>query len=266
MQSSIMSPPKITTKIIKNNDIAYIKIPTFMSFGDFNMNDFFTSIQNYKYLIVDVRNNGGGSILTAKQLISKLITKPVSITNYLCAKNTPLINNNIAQQEFSFYDEFKILSDKEKNNLSILPSEVKNSNYNVYKVKYNLNPDPTHFNGKVFVLTNSGCFSATDMFCNTIKRIGAATLVGDYTGGDGILLSPSLLNLPYSNYNVLIYSWVIGIQDDGVINQISHTAPDYYITQTKESLINSLTKTDNPFYYDTVFKECLNIIDKDENK
>lgn len=255
------SSADVVTKIVKDNEIAYLSVPTFKYVDMDKVDSFISSVQNYKYLIVDMRNNVGGSMLLSKELMERVASKPKSITNYICVKNTPLILSK-NKLPYNYYDQTQMLNSNEKNSLSILPQFVKKNDYSVYKVTLNIKPNKVHFNGKIYVLTNNICFSAAEYFCNTVQRIGAAVLVGDYTRGDGILFEPVLKSLLYDLVNIS-YSYTLGIEDDGTINQLNHTKPDYYVEQNKSDYINYLNNKGDFSQYDTVLNECLNIIDKD---
>ena len=263
-QITQLSTYDITTKIIKENETAYVKVPTFNNIDFKKIDEFLKIIQNYKYLIIDVRNNAGGDLNLSRQLMSRITNQPKTITNYICIKSTPImIDKN--KLPYNFYDETELLTKAIKNSSSILPVYVKNNDYTVYKVKINIRPNITRFNGKVYILTNNSCFSATEYFCNTMKRMDAASLVGGYTGGDGILFVPVLKSLLYDLANIS-YSYTIGIQDDGIINQLEHTKPNYYVEQDKNSYIKYLIQGGNFSDYDTALNECLTLIDKDDNK
>lgn len=250
----------IITKTLTDNETAYLKISAFknIDFGD--IDSFITSINNYKYLIIDLRNNFGGDIKLSRQLMSRLVAVPKSVVNYICLKSTPIIlDKNKAQ--FNSYDETELLSNTVKNSLTILPNYVKNDDYTVFRVKINTQPNPIHFSGKIYILTNNSSFSATEYFCNSMKRMGAATLVGGYTGGDGILFEPTVKSLMYDLADVS-YSYTIGIQEDGTINQLKHTEPDYYVEQNKEDYINYLVNNGDFSEYDTILNECLRLIEQ----
>ena len=248
----------ISMKIINENQIAYLKVPTFKNIDFQKIDEFISSIQNYKGLIIDVRNNVGGDMKLSKELISRIINEPKSITDYICIKSTPIMLDKV-KMPFNFYDETELLPKIIKNSMTVLPESIKNDDYTVYKVKININPNSTHFTGKIFILTNNTCFSATEYFCNTLQRTGGATLVGGYTGGDGILFEPTVKPLLYDLADIS-YSYTIGIQEDGVINQLSHTRPDYYVEQNKEDYLKYLREGGDFFDYDTVLKECIKLI------
>jgi hypothetical protein len=248
----------INTKILSDNEIAYLKVPTFKNIDFQSIDRFISSIQNYKYLIIDVRNNVGGDMKLSKELMTRIISEPKSVTDYICIKSTSIMMDK-NKLPYNYFDETELLTGTAKNSLTVLPDYIKNDDYTVFKTKINIIPNSTHFARKTFILTNNTCFSATEYFCNTLKRIGGATLVGGNTGGDGILFEPALKPLLY-DFADISYSYTIGIQEDGVINQLSHTVPDYFVEQNKEDYIKYLTDGGDFSDYDTVLKECLNLI------
>lgn len=61
-----------------------------------------------------------------------------------------------------------------------------------------IQPRPTHFDGKLIVLTNGGSFSVTAIVCACLKRDRRAIFIGEETGGNAHIISgePTELILP----------------------------------------------------------------------
>lgn len=251
---------QVTTNILEDYEIAYIKVPTFTVLNFSKIDEFLNEIQNYPYLILDMRNNAGGDLGYAKQLIQRLITKNATLTNYIALKNTPLLSSRYSGAD-NFYDATSVLTKAAIDSIPSLPDYL-GGDYRFYQVLTNLVPAETHFGGKVYLLTNNGCFSACEYFCNTMKRIGSATLVGGYTGGDGVLFIPEAKSFLYGTVT-MSYSYTIGLQDDGTLNQVQHTAPDYFVEQDIPDYVQYLKDNGDFSNYDTVLNKCLELISED---
>jgi hypothetical protein len=146
--------------LITNGKAGYIYYESFEnSFSDSNIAAMMNYFSGCKGLIIDVRNNGGGSLDYSKQLASYFF-KVETVTGYMRHKT------GSGHSDFSAPVEIKTPADK------------------------NIQWQPT-----VFVLTNRMSFSATNDFINRMKESPNGIIVGDKTGGGGGLpLSSELPN------------------------------------------------------------------------
>ncbi len=168
---------------IKENKIAYIKIP---SFGDPKFeNDAIEYVQKFKnanVLIMDVRGNGGGN--TPSRLTDALMDRPYR----WYAESTPL---NVAL--FRFYVEFLPKMVKEYKDAHqkeppeswtaplIFQDYFKNSHL-LWKPDYE-KPESTIYTGKLILLTDRYTGSAAEDFVVPFKDNGRAIIIGEPTGG-----------------------------------------------------------------------------------
>ena len=172
----------------KDSTIAYIKVKSFSrDFSDRFYKETFTRINNARssYLIIDVRNNYGGSLYEINNLYSYLADAPFTLIkpSQLAARNTPLRTNyfrksnpleyalkSIAYPSYFFAQAF---------------STYKKDGKVFYKMKADkpTKPKKQAFHGKVFVLINGGSFSASSIITAKLKNDKRATLVGEETGG-----------------------------------------------------------------------------------
>ncbi|OCA77373.1 peptidase S41 [Chryseobacterium artocarpi] len=172
----------------KDSSIAYIKVKSFSrEYSEEFYKKTFSKIKNAKsdYLIIDVRNNYGGSLYEINNLYSYLADKPFTLikpsqvtsrdvplrTNYF-RKSTPLefAFKSIAYPSYFFAQAF---------------STYKKEGKVFYKMKADkpMKPNKEAFNGKVFVLINGGSFSASSIITAKLKNDKRAILVGEETGG-----------------------------------------------------------------------------------
>lgn len=139
-------------------DIIYVYYGSFSNYISQGTMDFIIDqLTGKKGLIIDVRNNGGGSLDNAKIIAERFtdIQKQAGV-NYI--KNSPKPNDFIKER--------------------------------IYIKPY----DGKRFSGKVVVLTNRKSYSATTYFTQYMSVLDNVTLVGDTTGGGGGL--PAFHDLP----------------------------------------------------------------------
>jgi hypothetical protein len=136
--------------IIANGKIGYIYYGSFETgFTDSNIAYIMNSFSNCEGLIIDVRDNGGGSLDYSKQLASYFFTEE-TVTGYMRHKT------GNGHSDFSE------------------PVEIKTPAHKTIQ-----------WQRPVIVLTNRMSFSATNDFVNRMKMAPKAQIVGDKTGGGG---------------------------------------------------------------------------------
>ena len=84
---------------------------------------------------------------------------------------------------------------------------------------------PDRFHGKIWVLVDKNCYSATEALVCFCKETGFATLVGTNTGGSGKGAAPYYMALPYSGL-IVAYETYLSFNLDGTCNGTSGTVPD----------------------------------------
>jgi Peptidase family S41/Tricorn protease C1 domain len=132
-----------------SNGIGYIHYPSFaQSITDEQIESVFREMSSVKGIIIDVRNNTGGSVINAEKLISYFIPQQQIIKYELIKKGTGH-NDFFDPQPFS------------------------------------LNPAPIFINKPVALLTNRACFSACNDFVLYASTLPGVKIIGDQTGGGG---------------------------------------------------------------------------------
>ncbi|WP_419870548.1 S41 family peptidase [Chryseobacterium sp. CT-SW4] len=228
----------------QDSSVAYIKIKSFSrSYSDKFYKEAFGKIKKAgsSYLIIDVRNNYGGSLYEINNLYSYLAPEPFILIkpSQITSKLTPL-RTNYFRKSNPFQYAFKSI---------IYPSYVFAQTFSTYKkdgkVYYRMkaakptNPQKDAFHGKVFVLINGGSFSASSIITSKLKNDKRVVLVGEETGGanDGTVAGfYSYQQLPHSKIKLPI--GLLLVQPN--IN-FTHTQrgviPDVKIKETIEDII-----------------------------
>ncbi|MDQ0782223.1 S41 family peptidase [Chryseobacterium sp. W4I1] len=228
----------------KDSTTAYVKVKSFSrDYSEKFYKETFKKIKNAgsQYLIIDVRNNYGGSLHEINNLYSYLAPEPYVLIkpSQLASRITPL-KTNYFRKSTAFEYAFKSLA---------YPTYVFAQTFSTYKkdgkIYYKMKADkPTKpnkdaFHGKVFVLINGGSFSASSIITAKLKYDKRAILVGEETGGanDGTVAGfYSYQKLPNSKINLPIGLLLVQPNID-FLNTKKGVAPDITITESMQDII-----------------------------
>jgi Peptidase family S41/Tricorn protease C1 domain len=146
---------------ILSDSVGYIRYSSFSnSISEGDLDYILYRFKDVKGLIIDVRDNGGGSMATIFRLMNRFVEKR-TLVGYMNVKNGKNHNDFAKPQEFW--------------------------------VEPNTKRVP--FTRPIVVLTNRGCYSATTHFAAFMSQLPNVTIVGDNTGGGGgIPISADLPN------------------------------------------------------------------------
>ncbi|MPS65407.1 MAG: peptidase S41 [Chryseobacterium sp.] len=222
-----------------DSSTAYIKVKSFSrTYSEKFYKETFAKIKNAKakYLIIDIRNNYGGSLDEINNLYSYLASEPFTLIkrSQVTSKSSPLKTNYFRKSNALNYT-FKSL---------LYPAFLVSQTMNTYKkdsiVYYKMKadretqPQKDAFHGKVFVLINGGSFSASSIIAAKLKNDKLATLVGEETGGanDGTIAGfYSYQKLPHSKISLPI--------------GLALVQPNISFTNTERGVIPDVTITEN---------------------
>lgn len=133
-----------------SSDVGYLRYPSFSNaISDLSLDYALLSFIDCRALIIDIRDNGGGSLTNVETLVSRFIDSEIT-AGYILHKTGP------GHDEFSEPFEFR----------------YKPAN----RVQW-LRP--------VILLTNRSCFSAANNFAAIMKTLPNVLIVGAKTGGGG---------------------------------------------------------------------------------
>lgn len=123
-------------------------------------------------IIIDLRNNGGGSLANSYNLLSYVMDRPVNQSLKTRVKNYPLRQ----------YTKGNVWFRLTRFIFSRIGKHVVQGDTDVYV--YTIVPRKrNHYNGALYVFTNGGTFSAAAMTAAYIKQRPNAMLIGEETGG-----------------------------------------------------------------------------------
>lgn len=255
------------TEILEKNKIAYIRMSSMEVFDDEQYDkdeaeifQFLQKVEEYPYLIIDIRGNGGGSTgYWSGTIVSRLIQKSMLFSVYLAYRDTEYITPFINDRHETFNSKYTQELPENKN----YPPEIRSFGRFLEIQEGVLAYNPLHFKGKIYLLVDGGVYSAAESFSVFAKTTKWATLVGTTTGGDGIGAEPGYLSLP--NSGILVRTPVAaGLNPDGSINEETHTPPDIYVEPTYEDFLKQLENEESPLeeisQHDTILNHVLNLI------
>lgn len=230
----------------KDSATAYIKIQSFSrSFSDRFYKESFAKIKNARshYLIIDIRNNYGGSLYEINQLYSYLAPEPFVLIkpSQLTSRISPFKTNYFRKSNPLQYTVKSLL----------YPGYFLSQAFSVYKGKdgvayYKMKenkptkPKENSFQGKVYVLINGGSFSASSIISAKLKYDKRVTLVGEETGGanDGTVAGfYSYQKLPNSKIDLPIGLLLIQPNID-FTNTQRGVVPDFEVHQSMQDIID----------------------------
>jgi C-terminal processing protease CtpA/Prc len=174
--------PYIESKLLINN-IGYIAVnsmhPTqeIISLFDSALDSLFET----KALIIDIRNNGGGSSNTGFYMIVKISNKPLQVfKSKVRIYSVDMFDKWFSDEEIFdvFYSVYQgIFPDTTEVNKEGLQGKFKNCEYFV------LQPRPPIYDKPVVVLIGPKTFSAAEDFLAPLHGTERVTLIGKSTGG-----------------------------------------------------------------------------------
>jgi len=200
----------------------------------------------YRKLIIDVRNNPGGSPYYAyENLVRSFLDE--SVTYDQVAGIRRKYKDNLKKSVLKTLR--RDCSLKKQHIVSIkeidAPEGFNTNDWVFYRLTRRIEPrNRYNFDGSVYVLINGRTFSAADDYANAVKRIGFAKLVGQNTsGGCAAYIAPPAIRLPTSGMIFRVETEMV-INPDGSYNEITGTPPDIVLPDadppksiTKEGLL-----------------------------
>ena len=222
--------PEIESEIF--GEYAYLKISSFdLSCYDRDkeiLEKFFADIKDVPNLIIDIRENSGGSDLYWQDLLVIPNAKTdLSFERYFLLKDSDEIKNYADTLGVAVYGTDSLpqpLAEKYADSFEL---------FTVDKSDFRQAADP--YPGKIYLLTSNKVYSAAENFAMMCKNTSFATLVGENTGGDGGMADPLLTALPNSGL-IIRFSAFYGLNRDGSGNEATGTRPDIVINDGQDAL------------------------------
>ncbi|MDP9046008.1 MAG: S41 family peptidase [Pseudomonadota bacterium] len=202
-RDQVLAPPPSAWSFRLDGDIGVLTVPTFALWQtDFKPGDFlrqtFDALRDVPFLIIDQRGNEGGEDAIGRQLLSYLVRAPVQLPGSRVESAYERVPYELARfldtWDFDFFDRTGQVRKSPGRNW-LLPDEP----------GPRIEPVAAPYAGRTVVLIGPQNSSAGFLLARDIQRTGAATLLGQPTGGNLRGLNGGQLawvNLPASGVGV----------------------------------------------------------------
>ncbi len=168
-------------RLLKIDSVNHTAMMDLSSFGggiglrQFFRNSFNVLRQNkIGHLIIDVRNNGGGSVSNSTLL-----------SRYLTDHRFKICDSLFSVRKKGTYDRYIKDHFWNKMFMTFFTKKKKDGNYHFgYFERHYFKPQKNnHYDGKVYILTGGNSFSATTLFVSSVIKQDNITVIGEETGG-----------------------------------------------------------------------------------
>lgn len=194
----------------------------------------FKTIQqnNLNNLVIDLRENGGGSVEKSVLLSKYIADHNFKIGDTIAAKTRRLENKKHIKSGWFYWLALQFGTRKMKDGL------YHNRTYEKHFFKPKTKK---HFDGKVYIIQGGYTFSAATMFISSIYHQKNVTTVGEETGGgfygNSAMLLPNII-LPNTKLNVRLPLFKLVMDKDRPKGR--GIFPDVYIEPSSEAIRNGI--------------------------
>jgi hypothetical protein len=138
-------------------------------------------------LVIELRNNGGGSIGNSNRLTKYLIDHPFKVADTCAAKSFKYPYPGLVNDGFWYKLEHWLVSPFRSRRDGLY-------HFRQLEKKIEAPYTKNHYDGHVFIITGGYTFSASTLFINPLKGQSNITIVGEETGGGAY--GNTAVNLP----------------------------------------------------------------------
>jgi len=232
----------LTTEF-KTNDLAVLKFRSFENgyneadrkIAEKQLDRFFTRLDSLKTknLIIDLRDNSGGSADIANYLFSYISSTPYYYFDYMGAKYKSVKEWKHYAQYPDNIEEINLNETKFKDGLNCYTETDGTDNW-WFELQQN---KPNFYKGKISVLINGGCFSTTGHLLALMKEHKIGKFYGEYSQGSNYSNSGGqAFVLPYSKTLVWIPTFQYRMRTPHFINDPKGIKPDVEIQTEPDDL------------------------------
>lgn len=227
--SGVASQGNMYTAILEGG-IAYVQVRSMLREPDKDLAQLRNLIDKERpeALIIDIRGNGGGSDNYWQSLVAMLSEEPVSSRFGLTWRKSEYLQPFVEQKGAAKQPAMPRTELEAASSTGRMPPELLTGAFEDVRVwdrTVNPSKDSLRYKGKICLLVDDYVFSSAESFAAFCKGSGWATLIGSFTGGDGIGFDPGILALPNSGM-LIRFPLDMGLNPDMSANEEYHTLPD----------------------------------------
>ena len=215
------------------DNVILLRIPSFMSGNKKEIDSLLSKndslIKNTKNLIIDLRNNGGGSDASYSKIIPYLYTNPYRI-----------IGNERLSTELNNVNLIKYFTrpDLPKDDIKWAKESIEKLNNNIgefvsigAKININMRDEVFPYPKNVAILINENCGSTTEQFLLAAKQSKKVKLFGNTTTGALDISNLNSVKSPCNEFE-LVYGTSKSLRIPEMIIDDKGIQPDYYFDKT----------------------------------
>lgn len=245
----------------KDTSIAYLKIRGFSGGHRWSRKFYEETFHiidslNTKNLILDLRDNTGGSLKEIGNLYGYLTDSEYTLVNPLETKRHFVETKTMWSGRPTFIGNFfKILATP----FTLAYDLIKTKKFDgktvvTYRYTKPQQPKETAFKGEIYVLINGLSFSASSVLSNNLHGSKRALFIGEETGGAyNSTVAGTYLSRYLPNSKIFVPVWMMNFETDYKVQPDGYgIKPDIEIQPNKEDFLNGK---------DTVLEKTLEIID-----
>lgn len=240
--SSIAEKTAPLTTEFRTNDLAVLKFRSFENgyneadrkIAEKQLDRFFIQLDSLKTknLIIDLRDNSGGSADIANYLFSYLSSTPYYYFDYMGAKYKSVKDWKHYAQYPDNIEEINLNETKLKDGLNCY-TETNSTDW-WFKLQQNKS---NFYKGKISVLINGGCFSTTGHLLALMREYKIGKFYGEYSQGSNYSnAGGQAFVLPYSKTLVWIPTFQYRMRTPHFINDPKGIKPDVEIQTEPDDL------------------------------
>ncbi|HYF75225.1 MAG TPA: S41 family peptidase, partial [Candidatus Nitrosocosmicus sp.] len=170
-----ITPNNVDAKLLHYKKVAYLGVKSLNGLNIENdmkiIKPFLESIKDYDALIIDIRQNGGGSsYYWSEHVVPMLITEPIKWTQYFVYRGGAFSEPFIKCLRGSGFESMKPIEEFSKEGLTKAPSEIlKDYKYYINAEEIIQPRDSVNFRGKIYILVDSEVYSSSEMWASFAK-------------------------------------------------------------------------------------------------
>ncbi|MFK7033221.1 S41 family peptidase [Flavobacterium oreochromis] len=195
-------------------------------------------------LVLDLRNNGGGSIEEIQNLFTYISPDFVNFVDTLKVTNRTSLTTNMFRNvpKGILISLGPIIVPYAIRNLFSIKKSPRGFYYQKSKLTNRLQPKDNNYQGKLYVLIDGGSFSASSVLSANLQNIKRGIFVGEETGGafnSTVAGTLPVLTLPYSKLKFRVGMMEIGVIKKSPIKGRG-VMPEIILSPKKEDYQNHL--------------------------